>query len=232
MSTNLSQWDTHAQLYDQGMGDSGDELHTFSIDPLLFSYLGDYSGKTIVDAGCGNGYLTAKLAKVARAVYGIDGSGELLSRARERCEHLSNVSFQQLNLVDPLPLDHASVDVVIANMVLQYLPQLATFSVEVHDVLKSQGQLILILSHPSHELFVRAQHLAGKTNEKFLNTGSYFQTGERTKKSLWDKAVLTYHHRTVSEYINAFTPHFKLERMDELSEDNEIPRILGLKFVK
>ena len=225
MKTN--QWDTYAQLYNRDIGLTGDSLHQKLIDPLIFSFLGEFVNKTILDAGCGNGYLLTKLAEQAQSVTGADQSKELLKFARKNIAQSKNVKLVEVDLLDPLPFEHAQFDIVIANMVLQYLPQLETFALVAYDVIKRNGQLIVIIDHPAHTLFLRAQELAGKPSGKFLTSAGYFTQGKRLKKSLWNNATLEYYHRPLKEYINVFSSKFKLQKLEELSEDGEIPRITG-----
>lgn len=225
-----NQWDTYADLYDKGIGIHGDSLHATLIDPLIFQFLGDKKYDSILDAGCGNGYLLRTLARKAQRVVGIDASEKLLTAAVKNTKGLSNVSIVSGDLSQKLSFDSQSFDVVIANMVLQYLPSLEAFASESVRVLKRNGVLITIIDHPGHALFLRAQELAGKKNKKFLTSASYFASGKRKKKSLWDKATLEYYHRPIEEYINPFTSYFYLDTMNELTEDGEIPRILGLKW--
>lgn len=227
-----NQWDTYADLYDKGIGIYGDALHTKLIDPIIFQFLGERKYDAILDAGCGNGYLLKILARKAQRIVGIDASKKLLTAAAKNTKELSNVSIVPGDIAQKLPFDSCSFDVIIANMVLQYLPSLETFASESARVLKTGGLLIVIVDHPAHALFLRAQELVGKKNEKFLTSASYFASGKRLKKSLWDKATLEYYHRPVEEYINPFTKLFSLDTMTELSEDGEIPRILGTKWVK
>lgn len=228
----MNQWDTFASLFDQRMGDGGDELHQKCIDPLILRFLGDFANSSILDVGCGNGYLLKKLAKHAKKVVGIDYSKELVSIAKRHLHHQENVQIQHANIIDPLPFPDATFEYIITNMVLQYVPTLETFALSARHVLKPGGSLIIIIDHPAHSLFFRAQALAGKKETKFIDNKSYFEFGMRRKKSLWNKAILDYFHRPLKDYINIFTPHFKLIEFDELSVDNEIPRIAGFKWKK
>jgi len=225
----MNQWDQYADLYDRGIGECGDALHTQIIDPVIFDFLGDSKGKNILDLGCGNGYLTKRLAQTAKQVVGCDSSTELLQKAKAKINEL-NVDFVSADVTKALPFPDSQFEVVIANMVIQYLPDLTIFAPEVARVLSSKGIFIAILDHPSHALFLRAQELAGKKNEKFLTSASYFSAGKRTKKSLWDKAILEYYHRPMMFYLNAFAPYLRLEKVEEKTEDGEMPRILGMKW--
>lgn len=232
LQLSKNQWDKLAKLYEEGIGEEGDPLHERYIDPIIFEFLGKLKNGAILDAGCGNGYLFKKLEKYADRIIGIDSSKELLKFAKKKISRYKKSVIRHANLLKKLPLETASFDAVIANMVLQYLPILETFVTESSRVLKPQGMLIVTVDHPAHTLFLRAQELAGKKNEKFVTSGSYFKAQGRTKLSLWDKAILEYYHRPIGDYINPFTPSFHLERVSENTEDGEMPRILGLKWVK
>lgn len=222
----MNQWDVHAGLYDEHMGDGGDALHTKVIDPLIVSYLGNVSGKTVVDLGCGNGYAFHLLQGIA-SYTGVYSSPKLLENAKRR---VPAGTFVEADITKPLDLPPA--DIILCTMVLQYVPVLDGVVDNVAQLLKPAGICSVIVDHPSHALFARAQQLADRKNEKFLDLTSYFEEGKRMKLSLWGKATLSYYHRTVASYVNAFAKKLRLDRMDEVSENGEVPRILGFTCIK
>lgn len=228
-----NQWDTYARVFSNGIGLEGNEgLHKNLIDPLIFRYIGKYSELKILEVGCGNGYLLRKLAAQARIVVGLDSSQKLLSIAKQNTSVIKNVSLDHGDITRTLPYATKTFDMVVASMILQYIPRLEKFAQESARVLKVGGRLIVVVDPPGRALFVRAQELAGKKIDKLLTSASYFAPGKRAKKSLWGKAILEYSHRPTEDYINPFTPYFHLDTMTELSEDGEMPRILGLKWSK
>ncbi len=166
------------------------------------------------------------------AYIGIDSSESLHKKAKNRTKFLLSVNFLKADISAEIPIATGTADVVIANMVLQYVTDLAGVCKNAVRLLSKHGVFIITVDHPSHALFVRAQELAGKKNAKFIDIDSYFSEGKRRKRSLWDQAILTYYHRTIAGYINSFVSELRLDQIDEVSEDNEMPRILGLKFIK
>jgi 2-polyprenyl-3-methyl-5-hydroxy-6-metoxy-1,4-benzoquinol methylase len=66
------QWDSSAEWYDQNMGEEGDALNRETIRPMVLELLGDLSDLTLLDSGCGSGYLTAELARRAGRAIGAD----------------------------------------------------------------------------------------------------------------------------------------------------------------
>lgn len=225
-----NQWDQYADLYDTGIGDTGDSLHQKLIEPLIRSYTGDVSSKTVIDVGCGNGYLSGVLR--AKSYVGIDASLKLIQKAKIRSNKITGVTFVRNDITKPIPSHVHPSDFVIANMVLQYVGNIDAVAKNVDALLVDGGFFIAVIDHPAHALFTRAQELAGMHNDKFIDNPSYFNEGYRRKKSLWSKAELSYYHRTIAGYVNTFTNLLHLDRIDELTEDGEMPRILGMKFSK
>lgn len=230
-STDIQQWNQYSTLYHQGKGTDGDDLHKTLIAPTLHKFMVKGQYQHILDAGCGNDFLTKQLAETAKEAVGIDSSVELLQFARDNFQQ-QNIKFELANLSEKLNFADTSFDLVVANMVLQYLPSLENFASETKRLLKNGGAFFMFIDHPAHALFLRAQELVGHKNTKFLDSDSYFQQGLRKKNSLWDKAILQYYHRTIADYFNIFAKDFRLIEMQEISNDGETPRILAVEWRK
>ena len=143
---DLTRWDAAAAAYDLRQGRFGDPFRRLLIDPVLFNLLGDVRGQIILDAGCGNGYLTEKLAEKGATVIGIDGAPLMVARAQK---NFPSRHFEVANLAVSLPFANQQFDVVIANMVIHSLGEPATALSEFHRLLKPTGRLFLTLPHPA-----------------------------------------------------------------------------------
>ncbi|MGC2692889.1 MAG: arsenite methyltransferase [Desulfobaccales bacterium] len=104
-------------------------------------------GETVLDLGSGAGidvFLAAKKVGERGRVIGVDLTGEMVARGRRLAqEHgFGNVEFR-LGDIEHLPVDSASVDVVISNCVINLtMDKLASFQ-EVHRVLRPGGRLLV-----------------------------------------------------------------------------------------
>jgi SAM-dependent methyltransferase len=79
----------------------------------------------VLDLGAGSGHLSARIAPLVQSVCAVEGAPSLLTGARERLRHLSNVRWVHADLArDPLPaaLSSEGYSVVLCHSVLQYLP--------------------------------------------------------------------------------------------------------------
>jgi len=104
-------------------------------------------GETVLDLGSGAGidvFLAAhKVGKRGRVI-GVDMTADMVGRGRQLArEHgFGNVEFRQGD-IEHLPVDTASVDVVISNCVINLTPdKLASFT-EIHRVLKPGGRILI-----------------------------------------------------------------------------------------
>ena len=97
-------------------------------------------GATVVDLGCGDGSLTARVgARIAAGrLLGVETNGPWIAEARER-----GVEVLEADLRGPLPLPDASVDVVHSNQVIEHLAGTDHFMREIRRVLRSDGYAVV-----------------------------------------------------------------------------------------
>ena len=111
---------------------------------LEYAYhlLGDVTGKTVLEFGCGDGMNTVMLAKRGAKVIAFDISAELVALAAKRVEAngCRGVEFV-LASAHTLPLKDESVDVVFGMAILHHL-DLELSSQQVRRVLKKGGRAI------------------------------------------------------------------------------------------
>ena len=104
-------------------------------------------GSVVVDLGCGAGtdlLIAAQMTGPTGRVIGVDMTPTMLERARQSATEmgLRNVELHE-SLVEALPLDDASVDVVISNGVIDLVPDKDAVFDEIDRVLRPGGRLQL-----------------------------------------------------------------------------------------
>jgi SAM-dependent methyltransferase len=102
-------------------------------------------GEVVLDLGCGAGtdlLIAAQMTGPEGHVIGVDMTAAMLERARAsaRAMDLTNVEVHE-SLIESLPLDDDSVDVVLSNGVIDLVPDKDAVFAEIDRVLRPGGRL-------------------------------------------------------------------------------------------
>jgi arsenite methyltransferase len=102
-------------------------------------------GAVVLDLGCGAGtdlLIAAQMAGATGRVIGVDMTAAMLERARASADAmgLGGVELREA-LIESLPLEDASVDVVISNGVIDLVPDKGAVLDEIDRVLRPGGRL-------------------------------------------------------------------------------------------
>jgi arsenite methyltransferase len=104
-------------------------------------------GSVVLDLGCGAGtdlLIAAQMTGPTGRVIGVDMTASMLDRAGASAEEmrLSNVELHEA-LIEAVPIEDASVDVVISNGVIDLVPDKDAVFDEIDRVLRPGGRLQL-----------------------------------------------------------------------------------------
>jgi len=113
--------------------------------PAVLALLPARSGLSILDAGCGNGFLAGRLAALGHRVIGCDASPEGIARAR--ASH-PGVRFEVRSVYQAFTDLAPEVDVVVTTEVIEHLYAPRRLVENAFAVLRPGG--FLILSTPYH----------------------------------------------------------------------------------
>ena len=123
-------------------------------DPVIESFAGvgnpfswgDLApGEQVLDLGSGAGFdalLAAQMVGEHGQVVGVDMTQAMLTKARAnaRLLEIANIAFRE-GLLEALPVDDHSIDVIISNGVINLCPDKAAVLAEAYRVLKPGGRL-------------------------------------------------------------------------------------------
>lgn len=171
---------------------AGSLLNAWYERPAMLRLAGDVRGRTILDAGCGSGPLSAELRDRGAAVSGFDGSPAMIELARRRLG--DDVPLTVADLARPLPYADGAFDDVVASLVLHYLEDWHAPLTEMHRVLKPGGRFILSVNHP----FVRPFFFP---DEDYFASRQFSEEYEFAGRP----GTLTFWHRPLHAMTDAFT---------------------------
>lgn len=176
----------------EGFGDEGDLTRQYLLNPAIFALLGDVRDKTILDAGCGQGYLARLLARRGARVTGIEPSDAFYAYAlrREQAKQLG-IHYLQADLSTWTPAPD-SFDFVVANMVLMDIPDYTPALTNCVAALKPNGGLIFSILHPCFE-----EAGSAWKDQGYVAVRDYFE--ERAIKQTYGYFI----HRPLSIYLNS-----------------------------
>jgi SAM-dependent methyltransferase len=172
MTQNSPQtYDTNAEFWIEIIRNHRDKYREGLTDAAVLGAIGDPEGLTVLDAGCGEGYLSRKLASRGAVVTGIDSSAELIKAALTH-EYASKlpVSFD-VGSVDSLPYEAESFDLVLCNHLMNDLQDPAQALREFSRVLRGRGRVVILMLHPCFY----NKHAERGQAENNLPANSYFE---------------------------------------------------------
>ena len=203
-SEAIRRWNMHARELTNTFTEEGDKHRIVLLNPVLFQLLGNVKGKSILDAGCGEGYLSRLLAKQGAVVIGVDFSEEMLAIAQERTKSASGVRYIHGNCENMDFFDVESFDVIVSNMVLQDLFDYKAALRSMYRILADKGILIFSIPHPCFST-PNSRWVKDNTGKKlYWKVDKYFEERafEQALPPNTDEAVLLF-HRTLSTYLKA-----------------------------
>ncbi|QCP51832.1 glycosyltransferase [Trinickia violacea] len=108
------------------------------------------AGRDVLDIACGEGYGSALLATRARSVVGVDISESAVLHGREAYKGTANLRFE-VGSATAIPLDAASVDVVVSFETIEHLAEQEQMLAEIRRVLRPDG--VLVISSPNKKVY-------------------------------------------------------------------------------
>ncbi|MFW6206093.1 MAG: ArsR/SmtB family transcription factor [Gemmatimonadota bacterium] len=114
------------------------------------------------DLGCGTGQLAETVAPYVRRVVAVDESPDMLAAARRRLGGLRDGEVElRAGRLEALPLESASLDVVVLSLVLHYVPAPERALAEAQRVLRPGGRVLVVdmVAHGREEYREQMGHL-------------------------------------------------------------------------
>jgi SAM-dependent methyltransferase len=147
-STAAARWEGNAAYWVQIIREHRDRYRLELTNAAVLDAIGDCHGLDVLDVGCGEGYMTRELARCgARQVTGADRSPALIAAAVEASAGQPGVRFREADAAC-LPFADTSFDVVVANHLLNDLPDVSGPVHELARVLRPGGRLVVLMLHP------------------------------------------------------------------------------------
>src|SRR5262249_32528969 len=110
--------------------------------------VGNVTGQSILDVGCGTGRHSIRFANWGGKVTGLDFSTGMLGRARSKAG-ADSVTFVEHDITKSFPFDAGTFDLVLCCLVLDHVIDLPTFFAELRRVCGPEGFVVTSVMHPA-----------------------------------------------------------------------------------
>ncbi len=156
LTSVLAERDDGKSFFDRIAGDwdfiGSDFTHgTGRMEMISCLVPGDLS---VVDVGCGTGYIGRALGRRIGHIIGVDTSQAMLDRAAENLRDVEGDVELRLGAIEQLPLDDEEVDAAFAHMVMHHLSDTRKGIVEMARVVKPGGHVVCVELLPHHETWM------------------------------------------------------------------------------
>lgn len=199
---SIKRWDEFAETYAANHKEQGDPHKEVYLNPTLFVLMGDIKNKRVLDAGCGEGYLSRLMEKAGATVTAIDYSSKMVEIAKKRTKLNLNIEILQSNCEDLHLIEKETFDLVVSNMVIQDLENYEQAFKEIYRVLQNDGIFIFSILHPCFQT-PESGWEKGQNGEKlYWKVDNYFYEGGYEQRGM--ERVIFY-HRTLTSYVKAIT---------------------------
>ena len=237
--TRTSAYDQYAEEYAAYVATrERDDLEgdPFGILTPLLAQLGDVASQDVLDAGCGEGYLSRILAARGARVTGVDLSPRLVELAGQKASP-GPIAYRVGDLSMPHLELEGRFDAVASFFVLNDVEDHRGFAATLAQALRPGGRAVLGFNNP-YDYVTRKGH-----------GSAYFTTGAEYPCGLSSVGVpVSFYHRTLPQYLDAFLdaglhltkivdvdhPAIAARRAqgDELPLGEQLPRFMVLAFAK
>ena len=217
----MNQWDEISDHYDGIAGGEQDGVYRI-LKEHIWSSLGDLAGVTVLDLGCGSGWLAAHMSKKGAQVIGVDGSERLIELARSRDPSLRWLHHDlRLGLPDAI-----AFDLVVSHMVLMDFDPVIPVVSDLARQMTAGQRVVVTLPHPAFFNYPTEGD----------GSGSYRKVRNYLKFEEWEIDTFgrhTHFHRPLSFYVQVFSDNgFLLNKLVEPNHKDHTPVFCLLVLVR
>ena len=207
-----SNWDRNADVWADQVRNRWDIFREHYNNPAFLVFTGDLSGKTVLDAGCGEGHNTRMFARRGARITGVDLSAKMIEFAQaEEIREPLGIRYERASFTDLASFNTDSFDAVISTMALMDGPDFAGAIRELARVLRRGGTLAFSILHPCFTTkgFGWITDASGRaikfTVAEYFNDEAWidrWKFGHAPNAEQVEKFAVPRFDRTLSDYIN------------------------------
>ncbi|EPD01234.1 hypothetical protein Lpp125_06490 [Lacticaseibacillus paracasei subsp. paracasei Lpp125] len=191
----------------------------------LKTVLPDFSGKRVLDLGCGYGWHCRYAAEHgAKSVLDIDTSAKMLAEAAAKTTD-QRITYRRMDMqaIDQLP---DQFDIILSSLAIHYIEDYAQLVKKISDKLPVGGHFVMSVENP---IFTAQGKEEWVTDDQGHNlywpVDRYFDESQRKTDFLGHQ--IKKYHRTLTTYLNTLHDHqLRLNRVIEPTPTDEMVKTI------
>ncbi len=229
-----SSWDAVAQWYDGWMGKQGSVHHRELAIPALLALLKPQPQECLLDVGAGQGVLAPYVIEQGVSYLGLDASKKLIAQARRYHRNGRFLVGDARRLQRVEGLHKESMDTAVFLLSIQDMDPLAEVLRSVSWVLKPNGRLVIVMTHPCFRIprqsgwgWDQGRKLRYRRVDSYLSPLQVPMTGNGRRQKTRS------YHRPLQAYINGLAEcGLMIDQIQEIPVNQVITQKLGNKADK
>lgn len=142
-------WDRNAPVWADHVRHGYDIFRVHWNNPAFIEFVGDLSGKNVLDAGCGEGTNTRIFARSGARMIGVDLSEKMIALAvADETREPLGIRYERASYTDLTTFKSETFDAAISTMALMDGPDFPAAMREIARVLRPEGMLAFSIIHP------------------------------------------------------------------------------------
>ena len=224
-----SLWNKNAADWSAEIDSGSDQINESFGIPHFLTLIGDIQGKTVLDAGCGEGRSTRHLALQGGQLTGVDISKAMIDKAIEKnVTQQHQADFVMASCSDLSVFSENHFDVITSFMALMDTPDLGTVLQQFYRVLKPGGKLAIMVRHPCFFTSGMAIFNSPSQQRSGLRVADYFRATSYVERLTFSgnagvKFEVRRYPYTLSDYLQTLLlNHFKIAQVAEPRPSEEL----------
>lgn len=236
-----AEWDGIADLRMKQIQSKVDLSYHYILVPCVMELCAQGNFRSVIDVGCGIGFITQELAKRSSRLIGVDLSSRSIQLARQRFVSNNCVSFLNMSIEEYADEMHQGLfTLAVANMTLVTAPSLEQIVGAIARLLAPGGHFVFTITHPwfwPHYWKYASESWFDYKKEIFIEAP--FKITLQKDVTL----VTTHVHRPLEKYLDALLRYrFVVDRIVEPMPTPEVermykekwkfPRFMGIRCIR